>query len=102
MIEWTGEQAAKQILHEDRVMLYVYTPLCGTCQLAKKMITVIEAALPSLTIGMLDLNYSPQLARDFQIESVPCLLLFQKGKMVKRIYAFQSVEYLYHELKDWQ
>ncbi len=102
MTEWTGDQAVERILNEEQTILYVYTPLCGTCQLAKKMLTVVEAALPSLKIGMLDLNYAPHLAREFQIESVPCLLLFDKGELTKRIYAFQSVDFLYHELKDRQ
>ncbi|MFD3448775.1 thioredoxin family protein [Microbacteriaceae bacterium 4G12] len=101
MIEWTGDEVVERVGNDELVILYIYTPLCGTCQVAKKMMAVIDAALPSLEIGMIDLNYAPDLAMKYAIESVPCLLLFERGEIVKRIYAFQSVEYLYHELKSF-
>lgn len=99
MIDWTGHEATVAVRDQDKTVLYVYTPMCGTCQLAKKMLTVVEAALPHLEIGMLNVNYAPHFARAYQIESVPCLLVFEKNQLVKKIYAFQSVEYLYMELQ---
>ncbi|UOY90999.1 thioredoxin family protein [Ectobacillus sp. JY-23] len=99
MIEWTEQEAMKRANEPSKTVLYAHTPLCGTCQLAKKMLTVVEAALPSLEIGMVDLNYAPVLARTYEIESVPCLLVLHEGKVYKQIYAFRSVDYLYHELK---
>lgn len=99
MVDLTGNEVIERVKHDELTVVYVYTPLCGTCQVAKKMLTVTEAALPNLHIGMIDLNYAPHLAADYEIESVPCLLVFQRGGIIKRIYAFQSVEYLYYELK---
>ncbi|CAM4405339.1 thioredoxin [Bacillus manliponensis] len=99
MLEWTGAEATDAVIKRDKTILYVYTPMCGTCQVAKKMLTVVEAALSHVEVGMLDLNYAPHFARDYEIESVPCLLIFEQGKLVKKIYAFHSVEYLYNELK---
>ncbi|MEI4801357.1 thioredoxin family protein [Bacillus sp. NPDC077411] len=99
MIDWTGHEAVVAVRDQDKTVLYVYTPMCGTCQLAKKMLTVVEAALPHLEIGMLNVNYAPHFAREYEIESVPCLLIFEKNQLVKKIYAFQSVEYLYMELQ---
>ncbi|HDX9579739.1 thioredoxin family protein [Bacillus cytotoxicus] len=99
MIDWTGHEAAVAVRDQEKTVLYVYTPMCGTCQLAKKMLTVVEVALPHLEIGMLNVNYAPHFAREYQIESVPCLLIFEKNQLVKKIYAFQSVEYLYMELQ---
>lgn len=99
VIEWTGDEATVLIADQEKTILYVYTPMCGTCQLAKKMLTVVEAAIADLKIGMLNLNYAPQLAREYAIESVPCLLVFANGTLVKKLYAFHSVEYLYRELQ---
>lgn len=99
MIDWTELQANDKISQRELAIIYLYTPLCGTCQVAKKMLTVVEAAVPGLDIGMINVNYARELALSYEVESVPCLLVFQQGKILKRIYAFQSVEYLYHELK---
>ncbi|AWC30381.1 thioredoxin family protein [Bacillus cytotoxicus] len=99
VIDWTGAEAANLIVNQEKTVLYVYTPMCGTCQLAKKMLTVVEATIVDLEVGMLDLNYAPHLAREYEIESVPCLLIFENGTLKKKIYAFHSVEYLYKELQ---
>ncbi|USK96637.1 thioredoxin family protein [Bacillus tropicus] len=99
VIDWTGAEATALIENEEKTVLYVYTPMCGTCQLAKKMLTVVEMTIEDLKIGMLDLNYAPHFAKEYGIESVPCLLVFENRTLMKKIYAFHSVEYLYTELK---
>ncbi|MGG3888087.1 thioredoxin family protein [Metabacillus fastidiosus] len=99
MIEW-NEQTI--VINEDENMfLYLHTPLCGTCQLAKRMLTVIDELMPSLNIYEINLNYFPAEAKDWEIESVPCLLVFEKGILKEKIYAFQSVGYLHEKLKQY-
>lgn len=99
MEQWTKQQFEKNMT-TDNVALYVYTPMCGTCQVASKMMNVIEQLLPQHAIGKMDLNYEEQVARDYEIESVPCLLLTNSGKVTKKVYAFQSVSYLYELMKN--
>lgn len=98
MIEWTGEDAESKIQEGEATVLYVQTPMCGTCQLAKRMLTVVEAAL-GIKVGTVNLNYAPYLAERYEIESVPCLLVFKRGIVTKRMYAFQSVDFIYNELQ---
>lgn len=98
--EWSEQLINKQIREENSFCLYLYTPMCGTCQVASKMIMVVQELLPNTTIGKCDLNYIPAKAVEWQIESVPCLLQFEDGKLKDtRIYAFRSVEHLYNTLK---
>ncbi|ACJ34832.1 MULTISPECIES: thioredoxin family protein [Anoxybacillus] len=80
-------------------VVYMYTPLCGTCQVASRMVDVLEQLLPSVTFERQDLNYVPDKAVEWCIESVPCLLIFQHDKLVQKIYAFHSVPYLYETLR---
>jgi thioredoxin 1 len=99
MEEWTEIQV-KQIEKHENLALFMYTPLCGTCKLAERMLMVIDELVPTLSIKKINLNYVPQIATEWEIQSVPCLLLFKKGKLLKRVFAFQSVEFLYNEMKD--
>ena len=43
----------------------------------------------------MNINFFPEIAKQYEIESVPCLLLFKKGSLQNKIYAFQSVPYIY-------
>lgn len=82
-------------------IVFVQTPLCGTCKMAKRMLEVIGVSFDSLPMYSLNINHAPSFAQKWKIESVPCLLLFQKGLGVERIYAFRSFEYLHGMLKPY-
>ncbi|ATP41587.1 thiol reductase thioredoxin [Solibacillus sp. R5-41] len=97
---WTREQWVQQLQNEGQRAFYLYTPMCGTCDVASKILTVIEELLPDLSIGMANINYLGDLAMELQVESVPCLIIANNGEMQKKIYAFQSVPFLYEMLKS--
>lgn len=99
MEEWSREQW-EEVAHTGvKTALYLYTPMCGTCAVASKMMDVVEQLLPELTIGKANLNFMEQLAYDYNIESVPCLIVSDGGKVTEKVYAFQSVPFLYELLK---
>lgn len=85
---------------KPKAALYAYTSMCGTCQVAGKMLDVVEAMNTGVPLERININYYEEIARDYQIESVPCLLLFEQGVLKKKIYAFQSVPYIYEEIRS--
>ncbi|WP_404404633.1 thioredoxin family protein [Jeotgalibacillus malaysiensis] len=89
--EWTIEDLDQRLKEKKQSAMYLYTPMCGTCKLAGKMLEVTAVAIQDTEIGKADLNYVEPLAERYQIESVPCLLLFKDGQMVRKIYKFESV-----------
>ena len=100
MKEWTKEQWQEAMKKETLAAFYLYTPMCVTCAVATKMLTVVEELLPQLPIGKANLNYVEALAYEYEIESVPCLLVERNGNITEKVYAFQSVLYLYEILKN--
>ncbi|MFF2755489.1 thioredoxin family protein [Psychrobacillus sp. NPDC058041] len=99
MNEWSREEWEKAKNSPDVSLLYIYTPMCGTCQVASKMMLVIKE-LVHYSIGQANINYLGNLAMEYEIESVPCLLIAKNGKVLKKIYAFQSVPYLFDIIKS--
>lgn len=100
MKEWTSEEAAAFLQGAETGLLYFYTPLCGTCQVASRMLEVVAAMNPNVEIGKINLNYAPLLAEAFAIESVPCLVFIKEGRAIDSIYAFRSVPYLLEKMKS--
>lgn len=96
---WTKEQWEEQLQSGELCAFYLYTPLCGTCEVASKMLKVIEELLPDLPLGMANINYLGDFAMDMQVESVPCLIIANNGEIQEKIYAFQSVPFLFAILK---
>jgi len=74
-------------------VLFIYTDVWY------KMMSIVEQLLPHLKLGKANINFLEQIAIEHQIESVPCLLVCDGGKVTEKIYAFQSVPFLYELLK---
>lgn len=94
MKTWSREEWEMIKEQSEKTLFYLYTPICGTCAVASKMMDVLVAMQPSLPIGKADLNYIQDVAIDYEIESVPCLLISRNGVITEKIYAFHSVTYL--------
>lgn len=99
MIEW--EEKELTIQREGLMVLYLYTPMCGTCQVAKRMLSVVDELVPAIQIYSVNLNYFPNEAKELGIESVPCLLIYENGQEMEKVYAFQSVGYLLEKIKQY-
>ncbi|MCA1061177.1 thioredoxin family protein [Rossellomorea aquimaris] len=98
-MEVSSTEALNQAIDEHTLeAVYLYTPMCGTCQVAGRMMDVVEKLPQSYHFVKANLNYLPEFAEKQSIESVPCLLLLKDGVEQERIYAFQSVPFLYETL----
>lgn len=97
MKEWNQVDLNTFFDHHTTGLVYFYTPLCGTCQVASKMLQVI-AELVDFEIGKMNLNFFPEVAKNFEVESVPCLLFIKEGQVIETIYAFHSVPYLLEKI----
>ncbi|WP_134683925.1 thioredoxin family protein [Brevibacillus migulae] len=81
------------------VALFLYTPLCGTCKVAERMLHISEQLLPDLRLIKLNVNRAPAFAQEHQITSVPCVLRMEKGVFTDRLYALRSIEHLLQFLR---
>jgi thioredoxin len=53
-----------------------------------------------LTVAKLDVDANPETARDFQVVSIPTMILFKDGQPVKRIVGAKGKAALLRELSD--
>jgi thioredoxin 1 len=99
MQETSIDHLITKIDSEKKQIVFIYTTMCGTCQLAKRMLEIVEDSIDELTISMLNISFMGNYSKCWKIESVPCLLIFKDREIGEKIYGFQSVDYLYRLLK---
>lgn len=80
--------------------LFVHTPLCGTCKAARRMLEVAIEVVPEFPIMAANVNLMPDMAQQFQIESVPCLIVKRKDGTLHKQYRFPSVTELVERLRN--
>ncbi|MFB5661728.1 thioredoxin family protein [Alteribacillus sp. HJP-4] len=99
MEEITSESWSNKVLQEPAAACFIYSPLCGTCGLAERMLLPMEILYSDISYYKLNINYIPELIKSEKITSVPCLKLFSYGEVKRTIYAFTSVPLLSEEIE---
>ncbi|MGI8315655.1 thioredoxin family protein [Halobacillus mangrovi] len=82
-------------------LTFIHSPFCGTCHLARQMLTTIEATFGKEIFWEFNASLHPDLMEKYRIESVPCLLVTEKGRLVEKVYAFHSVPNMYEKVSKY-
>ena len=89
------------LLSTTPVLVDFWATWCGPCRMVAPVLDEIAAEKAgTLTVAKLDVDTNPGTAKDYQVVSIPTLILFKDGQPVKRIVGAKGKAALLREIAD--
>ena len=76
-------EAFKQRIAQGNVIVDFYAPWCGPCKRISPIFNELSGKYTNVTFIKVDIDAHKQIAKTYQIRSIPQLLFFKDGKLVE-------------------
>jgi len=82
-------------------VLDFWAPWCGPCRMMEPVLKEVADENDGITVGKLNVDENPAVATRFDILSIPTLLVFKDGAVVKKLVGAMPKKKLVDELSAW-
>ena len=89
VIEINKDNFEKEVLQSDKKVLADFNAdWCGPCRMLRPIIDEVADENKKIKVVSINIDNEDELAEKYHVSSIPCLVLFEKGKEVKRSVGF--------------
>ena len=93
--EITSADFDEVVLKADKPVLVDFNATwCGPCRMLKPVLDKLAEERPDVEVVGLDVDENGDLAEEFDVFSIPCVILFQGGREVDRSVGYVPMDKL--------
>ncbi len=90
IIKITKDNFQKEVLNsKEKVLLDFWAEWCGPCKMIAPVLEEIAQENEWLTIGKINVDEEPELAIQFNVASIPTLLIMENGEPIRKLIGFR-------------
>ena len=98
----SDESFESDVLQADHPVLVDYwAEWCGPCKMIAPILEELAGEQDKLKIAKLNVDDAPEVARRFQVMSIPTLIVFEDGKPAKTLVGAKGKDKLLAELNEF-
>lgn len=83
-MEKINEKNFKEKTEKGLVLVDFFATWCGPCRMQSAVIEEVLETNPEINVCKIDVDESPNVARQFGIMSIPTLILMKDGQVLKK------------------
>lgn len=89
----TKENFDSEVMQSEKpVFIDFWASWCGPCQMVAPVVEELSEEIPDVKFAKVNVDEQPELARQFQVMSIPTMVLLKKGKVVDTTVGAQPKE----------
>ena len=98
-LKLSSENFQKEVLNSEQpVLVDFYADWCGPCKMLAPVIEEIANELQGkVKVGKVNVDENQDLAMEYNVMSIPTMIIFKKGKEEKRLVGLRSKSELLNE-----
>lgn len=82
----------KESISDGITLVDFYADWCGPCKMVAPFIEEVAQEVEDITIGKLDVDASADIAQNYDVMSIPTLIVYKDGEVVDQKMGFMTKE----------
>lgn len=89
VVELSADNFKKEVInHKSSVVVDFWAPWCGPCKSISPVVEKLSSEFKQIKFAKVNVDDNSELAQEYGVMSIPCLIFFKNGKEIERVVGF--------------
>ena len=80
----------EKVIEKGKVIIDCYAPWCGPCKMISPIIDTLSEEIKDANFYKINVDEAEKIIGDYEIMSIPTILIFNNGKLKEKVVGFKS------------
>lgn len=100
MLKYLENESLEDLTKSGIVVVDFYANWCGPCKMLGPVLEDIASSRAEISVVKVDVDKHDTLAREFGIMSIPTIIIYKNGTLMKKLVGFMPEEALLDEINN--